>query len=204
MQRKENEKWVGIDGFPGYEVSSFGRVRSLDRFITRPRNTKHGKIFVTYRLKGKVLAGNYNKDGYRYHVAHDINFNKKVLYVHRLVAKAFVPNPNNLPIVNHKDENKANNHASNLEWCTIQYNNTYGHANAKRSRSVTATKSKQVPDIEEMDMDGNVLNVYCSMSDAHRKTGVTLSKICLACNGKMDYTGGVKFPKRRWRKRKSA
>lgn len=50
-------------------------------------------------------------------------------------------------------------------------------------------------------MDGNVVNVYCSISDAHRKTGVTLSKICLACNGKIDHTGGVKYPIRRWRKR---
>ena len=142
MKKRKNEEWAEIDGLPGYEVSSLGRVRSLDRFITRPRSTRHGKIFVTYKLKGRVLTGNFNKGGYKYHTISDVNFNRKIVYVHRIVAKAFVPNPNNLPVVNHKDENKANNCADNLEWCTIQYNNTYGSANIKGSKSVTATKSK--------------------------------------------------------------
>lgn len=114
-----NEEWRPIEGYEGlYEVSNTGRVRSLDMYV------KIG--YGSYRLhKGKVLSPGKNKDGYLLINLHCNEKNKKCL-VHRLVAQAFIPNPDNLPQVNHKDEDKLNNRVENLEWCDAKYNINYG------------------------------------------------------------------------------
>ncbi|MEY4714754.1 NUMOD4 domain-containing protein [Lacticaseibacillus paracasei] len=114
------EVWKDIEGFEGlYQVSNMGRVRSLDR-----------KDAQGHRIKGTVLAGSLNGKGYlRVGLCRDGDVEYKS--IHRLAAKAFLDNPDNLPQVNHKDENKTNNAVSNLEWCTALYNNTYG-AHSKR------------------------------------------------------------------------
>ena len=106
------EVWKAIDGYEGvYEVSNHGRVRSLDRYDSMGR----------FR-PGKILKQCYDGQGNYVHV----NLCGKSTNVHRLVAKAFIPNPNGYSEVNHIDEDKTNNHVMNLEWCTHQYNNTYG------------------------------------------------------------------------------
>lgn len=109
------EIWKDIEGFEGlYQVSNMGRVRSLDR------TDKNGQF-----RKGRVLADKHNNRGYHL-VSLCRDGDTKYRLIHRLVAIAFLDNPNNLPEVNHKDENKANNSVSNLEWCTRPYNMTYG------------------------------------------------------------------------------
>ena len=95
------EKWVNIENHPSYFISNFGRVFSK----------KSNKV-----MKNRVVS----KNGYQ-----QITLDNSQLLVHRLVAQAFIPNPNNLPCVNHKDENKKNNDVRNLEWCTYKYNNEY-------------------------------------------------------------------------------
>lgn len=70
------------------------------------------------------------KAGYCY-VVFSVKGNRKTVKIHRLVANAFIPNPNNFPMVNHKDENKLNNHADNLEWCTPKYNSNYGSVRSR-------------------------------------------------------------------------
>lgn len=73
----------------------------------------------------------------------DVDGNKHNLYVHRLVAYNFIPNPNNYPIINHKDENRSNNNISNLEWCTVSYNNTYNDAHLRRAKHAAETLRKK-------------------------------------------------------------
>lgn len=111
------EEWRPIEGYEGlYEVSSYGRVRSLDRYVK-------GK---GYRLhKGKVLIPVKSKLGY---LQLNLYYNGKrhQSKIHRLVAQAFLPNPDNLPMINHKDEDKTNNNVDNLEWCSAKYNVNYG------------------------------------------------------------------------------
>ena len=111
------EEWRPVVGYEGlYEVSNTGRVRSVDRYV----KTCYG----SYRLhKGKVLSPGIRPDGYLV-----VSLQYRMFRVHRIVAEAFLPNPDNLPQVNHKDEDKSNNRVDNLEWCTAKYNNNYGTA----------------------------------------------------------------------------
>ena len=105
MSYEVNEEWRDIEGYEGiYQVSNYGRVKSV----------KRGIILKTFERKG-YPAVTLSKDGVG-----------RSYSVHRLVGEAFIPNPDNLPYINHKDETRDNNHVSNLEWCTASYNNTYG------------------------------------------------------------------------------
>lgn len=113
------EEWRPIEGYEGiYEVSSYGRVRSLDRYVRCKSKS--------YRLKkGSILSPAKDKNGYL-KVVLSCNRKCNTINVHRLVAQAFIPNPDNLPEVNHKDEDKTNNSVDNLEWCNHSYNINYG------------------------------------------------------------------------------
>ena len=114
-----SEEWRPVLGYEGlYEVSNTGIVRSVDRYV------KNGHS--SYRLhKGKVISLLKGEYGY---IQVNLYYNGKNYkkYVHRLVAEAFLPNPDNLPQINHKDEDKTNNNVTNLEWCTAKYNINYG------------------------------------------------------------------------------
>lgn len=90
--------------------------------------------------------------------------------IHRLVALAFIENPNNLPFVNHKDEDKHNNNVDNLEWCDAKYNNTYGTRIVKAAQ--TLKESQGYKDIIQMDLEGKVIAIYPSRAEAQRQTGV--------------------------------
>lgn len=105
---KVDEIWKDIEGCPNYQVSNFGRVRSLPRPKT----------------KGGILTQRKNNCGYL-KVYFMIEGKGKLVSVHRLVAKAFINNPKNLPQVNHIDGNKENNNVDNLEWCTAKSNSLH-------------------------------------------------------------------------------
>lgn len=146
------EKWLPVVGYEGlYEVSSLGRVRSL------PRNT----------TKGKILAQQITKFGYL-KVALVKNNVPKFFQVHRLVAISFIPNPNNLPQVNHINENKLDNRVENLEWCTAKYNMNY--SNAKR--------------VAQNTLDEKLVAIYPSLIEASNQTGFWYGNISRCCLGK--------------------
>lgn len=120
------EIWKDIVGYEGfYQVSNLGNVRSLDRISPN----SYG---MPRKIKGHPMKLHLNTYGY-----YDIGLSKGVKHgiykVHRLVAQAFIPNPNNLPQVNHKDENKMNNTVENLEWCTNRYNVVYSQERRKNN-----------------------------------------------------------------------
>lgn len=128
MYDKSKEEWKDVVGYEGlYKVSNCGNVISLDRITTN----RWGK----YLKKGKTMNQRQDKTGYL-KVELTKNKNTKLVSVHRLVAEAFIPNPNNYPCVNHKDENKQNNYIDNLEWCTQKYNVNYGNAIRLRSKKI--------------------------------------------------------------------
>lgn len=147
------EEWKDIPNYEGlYQVSNFGRVKSFRRstkfhcqneYILKPNIASHGYAQVTL----------YNKT-----VRHKF-------LVHRLVADAFIPNPNNLPQVNHKDENRLNNSADNLEWCTAEYNNAYGTARIRIIDTVSTP-------IEQLTFDNKVIAIYRSARIASEILGI--------------------------------
>lgn len=131
------EEWKDIKGYEGqYQVSNLGRVKSLDRMLTY--KTRYGVYqHIQY---GKILTPCYDLRGYSYVRLHDLNGKSKGLKIHRLVGLTFIPNPDNLPCLNHKDEIKTNNSVDNLEWCTHLYNNLYGTHLERISRALKGTK----------------------------------------------------------------
>ena len=144
------EEWKSIPGYEGlYEVSSYGRIKSLERY-----RFNNGGIQL---LKERIMKPlNYN--GYKKVVLLK-NGSKKIEYIHRLVAKLFIPNPDNLPCVNHKDEDKSNNRVDNLEWCTVKYNSNYKGVLKRRSQRMkengiyekNSLKRRKYPDTVGLD-----------------------------------------------------
>ena len=166
------EIWKDIEGYGGkYQVSNLGNVRS----------------FAVDKKAGKLLGQRLNHKGYPVVYLHDGK--PKTCVVHRLVAKAFIPNPNNLPQVNHKDEDKTNNRVNNLEWCTNDYNIHYGTAIERARQSNMCCKTTSVG-VFSVDPDGN-FRFYDSIGDAERKTGNSHCNIVRALKGRRPRCGGV-------------
>ena len=117
-----DEIWKDIIGYEGlYQVSNFGRVKSLSRTVNAyPRGHKANRV-----IRDRILKSNHIKNRYDI-VALRKNNKTKTFAVHNLVANHFLPNPNNLPEINHIDENKQNNRVDNLEWCTHKHNMNSG------------------------------------------------------------------------------
>ena len=172
----KNEIWKDIKGFEGrYQVSNLGRVRSLDWPGHKGRVLKQ---FIGKRW-GYYVVNLAHSDGYIKHTT-----------VHRLVAIAFIPNPDNLPEVNHKDENKLNNtvcfhpdgsvdtNHTNLEWCTGLYNLRYGTRNERLQKLVNEPRMKPV---SQYDMNGNLIHTYKSILEAGRNTGISTRLIWHLC-----------------------
>lgn len=159
---KETEEWKDVVGYEGlYKVSNLGNVMSLK-----------GK---TPKLMKPAQKGN----GYLYVGLNIYNKSRKNFYVHRLVAKAFIENPQNLPFVNHKDEIKTNNMVSNLEFCTQQYNNSYGTVLKRRSKNIL-----------QYDINGSFIKEWKSAKNVQENLGICRSSICRVCKGKGKSAGG--------------
>ena len=163
------ENWKAIAGYEGiYEVSDLGRVKSLNynrtgtEKILKPQNNTRGYLQVCLRKYGQ----------------------RKFLLVHRLVAEAFIPNTNNLTTVNHKDEVKTNNVASNLEWMSVKDNNNYGTRNKRAGEAL----SKQVQMFDKS--TGELLATFPSICEAEMITGIAHQNISTCCNGKLKSAGG--------------
>lgn len=170
-------------------------IRPVKGFEDKYQVSDDGKV---YRIDGMELHQYYVSRGYKIVILYK-DKKQKTKLVHRLVAEAFIPNPDNLPQVNHKDEDKENNTVSNLEWCNNDYNNHYGTGNARRK--VSGVKgAKERGECKEVIClaDGKR---YYSISEAARHYGFCLSRVSNSCifkrNGKYpfryyeDYLKGV-------------
>ena len=169
------EQWRDIKNYEGlYQVSNYGNVRSVDRYVERGDS----RVFV----KGVLMKPHEIKGGYIR--AHLSKWNKtKFILVHRLVAEAFLPNVENFPQINHKDCNPKNNTVTNLEWCTAKYNVHYaGRVKKVAKKLINGIRCKKVA---RCDLEGNVLEIFPSVAEAHRRNSSFLpSKIYMRLHGK--------------------
>lgn len=124
---------IGYEGY--YEVDNCGRVYALNRVIHVEDN---GRSYDKH-LAGGIIKQHMHSGGYKI-VPLTKEGKTKIVFVHRIVAMAFLANPNKLPCINHKDEDKTNNFVENLEWCTYQYNNAYGSKPKKHSKRMSGRK----------------------------------------------------------------
>lgn len=153
------EEWRAIEGFENYEVSNLGRVRRVE--YVKQREDFNGYPIVSLYKDGKV----------------------KTLKVHRLVAQAFIQNPNNLPQVNHIDEVKTHNNVTNLEWCSQQYNNSWG-------TRLDRIAAKHCKPIQQLSINGTLIEEFDSTYDAQAKLGIHNSNICACLKGRRKVAGG--------------
>lgn len=160
----EDELWVNIDGYDGlYSISNLGRIMSHHW-------GKHRLLRQRIHPKGYAQA-NLSKDG-----------GMKTFRVHRLVAKHFIDNPCGLKEINHKDEDKLNNRADNLEWCTRSYNVNYGTRKDKQRLSM-------IKPVVQYDKRSQVVARYDSITQASRSTGIPVSRISACCKKKRHRAG---------------
>ena len=176
------EEWRDIKGFEGlYQISNKGRVKSAERikwsgnvYYKAPERI----LKACKRNSNEYLFVNLYKDGKR-----------KPYLIHRLVAEAFLPNLDNLPQVNHKDENKENNCVENLEWCDIKYNCNYGTRNKRLSEKRRNHPSMSRP-VMSINKESGLIMEYESIMEAERVTGVNHGNIANCCRGRCKSVGG--------------
>lgn len=176
------EIWKNIKEYEDYQVSNLGRVKSL----------KFGKEIIMSQITDRkgYLCVKLCKNG-----------KHKKFSVHRLVAEAFIPNPNNYPQVNHKDENKQNNCVENLEYCTNEYNHNYGTAIERaaekikgRTDIVEKRVAKLLKPIQQIDLEtGIVLKEWPSIIEVKRKLGYHQSSIISCLKGRTKKSYGYKW-----------
>ena len=170
------EEWKLIDGFDGrYAISSFGRVKS----------------FAGYgRVTERILRYAIDKStGYKYVTLYRKGNPKRKYNIHRLVAKAFVPNPRCLPCVNHKDENKLNNYVGNLEWMTYRENLNYGTHNAR----CASTKRKP---ILQLLPDGALVREWPSTDEVEKVLGFNQPNINKCLHHKRNFAHGYRWERK--------
>lgn len=162
------EVFKNIKGYEGlYQIGNEGTIKSL------------------WYGKERILKQYKNVNGYLYVILCK-NSQKKTYKVHRIVAEHFIPNPDNLPQVNHKNEIKTDNRVENLEWCDAKYNANYGSCQQRRA-------GKLAKQVLQYTLDGEFVAEYPSASDANRKTGYNFSKIAACCRNDRKTAYGYKW-----------
>jgi len=164
------EIWKALPGVPGVEVSTLGRVRTLDKVVSSEKMTRF--------TKGRILKQSYNRGYLQVGIPIDGKWSKKI--AHRLVAQAFIPNPDNLPDVNHKNCIRDDNRVENLEWCTSKYNIQYREKFGKKLNHP----------IFAINLTTLEVSHFCSQREASRKLGVNQGNLNSAIKGKRKQTNG--------------
>ena len=156
------EEYRTIIEFPNYQVSNFGNIK----------NIKKNVLMSTYLKKNGYTVVKLSKEGKAFECK-----------IHRLVATAFIDNPNNLPFVNHKDEIKSNNCSDNLEWCDSIYNNNYGTRSKRQSEKIKVS-------VKQYSLNNIFIQEYPSIKEAGENTNNNPDNISNCLSGRTKTSGG--------------
>lgn len=192
----ENEIWKPVVGFEGlYEVSSFGRVKSLERVMHRKNS---GDIVI----KERIMCPTPNFKGYLYVKLYNYG-RPKMKKIHRLVAEAFIPNPLNKPHIDHIDTDKRNNNVDNLRWVTASENKNNELTRELHRRIMDAAVTRKCLDgrmannsetmertVLQFSKDGELIKEFHSLRSANDETGAGVGHISAVCHGKRKTAGG--------------
>lgn len=157
------EKFILINGLDNYAVSNYGNIKNVKT--------------------GRILTPQVNKQGYLTYTFYQHGI-KKSLRIHRLVGFYFVPNPDNKPYINHKDGDKTNNHAENLEWCTAKENDHHARESGLKEQEKTVAATELI--------SGETL-VFKSVTEAGAVLGINTGTICKVLKGRRNQTHGYSF-----------
>lgn len=186
------ETWKDIDDFKGlYQISNLGNVKSLDIML----NCKGAKGIDKHLRKGRILKKYIGTTGY-YNVNLSKNSKSKLKRVHRLVAEAFIPNPDNLPCINHKDGNKLNNDVSNLEWCTYAYNNSEAYRIGLKQNKYKGKYGKEAQfskPLLQFTLNDKFVKEWENANQVKRELGYCAENIRNVCNGRRKQANGYKW-----------
>lgn len=164
------EEWKDINGYEGiYQISSYGRVKSIDRVLSNGKKRK-SKFLYIHKINGYPtvsLCKDYKQRNYK---------------IHRLVAQAFIPNPENKPCVDHIDTDRENNVVSNLRWVTYQENTDNPLSSKSQKEAVSNSGCKKVA---QYDKSNKLLNIFHSAAQAGKETSTSPSSICNCCKGRI-------------------
>lgn len=168
-----NEVWVDMPGYEGmYQVSSYGRVKSLARKVRRG-DTDH--------LQRERIIKPASLNGY-YHVGLHRNGICKTAFIHRMVAIAFIPNPLSKDCINHKDCNRINNRVENLEWVTKAENNQHAWDNGRQEKLRELMKrGLRNRAVLQLDLNGNTIKQFDTIKEASSETGANHAHISQCC-----------------------
>ena len=177
------ETWKIIENYKDYEISNFGKVRRITPYTG-------ANEFRNKEGLPKILKQTLDTSGY-YQVRLSGKKGNRLQLIHRLVAKNFIPNPENKTQVNHIDGNKTNNNVNNLEWCTQLENMQHAHRTGLTTYKYAVSKTSKKT--AQYDLEGKYIATYKSTGEAGRILGLSQGHISDVCRGKRKQTGGYIF-----------
>ncbi len=174
----ENEVWKDVEGYETlYQVSDLGRIKSLSR-IQSTRKIISEEI---------IMVGYIKPNGYKTFTLHK-DKKKTTFLIHQIVAKAFIPNPDNRTQINHKDGNPLNNNIDNLEWCTQSENNFHAYRVLGKKAHFLGKVTPKAKQLQQLDLNGNLIKEWESISKAAKSLNIDRMGINDFCNGKSKHS----------------
>lgn len=189
-----SERWLSLEDlngeiwkdteYPFYQISNYGRLKRLAHMIIPRIHNKHSH---PHWIKDKICKVNISRNYYNFRVS--VNGVLISVSIHRLVAKAFIPNPNNYEFVNHRNENKLDNRSVNLEWCTAKYNSNYASCQIRHANTVRTNSRAKIINICQYNRKGELIHIYLTRGELD-DAGFQYKTVMRTCRGRQESASG--------------